>query len=422
MERNALKIASILKEQVEDSSVIVKEPLKFSLPSWVNSLLVCADPSRREELHGYLKSVKNLMVKMEPKITFIETDIKMVLLVYCGNDQQTCSDMEKSVAQNIPALLLGDDISPVLMRKALQHQVKDFIPFAHFSEEIGPALLLLMEKISADIKMAPVVSIINGKGGSGASFITDCLGHICAEQTDDNIALYDGDFQHGTLAAMSGVEPEYFLTDALQEVHELDALAIKSMMCSSGNLSFLPVKPYSHLSDIGTINANDLSLLINKIRCSYQLVIADLSRGLDTHSLPILDISDVLLVVVQQNIVSIREAKELVSQMKIRLCIKPERIHLLVNRFSSKHSTISIEEIKKAVGIESAFVIHNNYELASACTDLGKSIQQVNNFNNSKKIKKEFEKIVSDLMPLSIKKSVSSTSFWSRFSLNSNKE
>ncbi|MFQ3175729.1 MAG: pilus assembly protein CpaE [Psychromonas sp.] len=419
MEKNTLKITSILKEPAENSSLMVNESLNFSLPFLVNSLLVCADPLRREQLQGYLKSVKNLIVKMEPKINFIENDIKMVLLVYCDDDQQICAGMEKSAAQHIPALLIGDDISPVLMRKAMQQQVKDFIPLANFSEEIGPALLLLMEKISADIKMAPVVSIINGKGGSGASFITDCLGRICAEQTHDNIALYDGDFQHGTLAAMSGLEPEYFLTNALQEVHELDALAIKSIMCSSGNLSLLPVKPYSHLSDIGTINANDLSLLINKIRSSYQLVIADLSRGLDTYSLPILDISNVILVVVQQNIISIREAKELVSQMKIRLGIKPERIHLLVNRFSSKHSTISIEEIKKAVGIELAFVIHNNYELASACTDLGKSIQQA---NNPKQIKKDFEQIVSKLIPISIKKSAASKGFWSRFSFNSNKE
>ncbi|MFT6926230.1 MAG: pilus assembly protein CpaE [Psychromonas sp.] len=419
MERNTLKIASILKEPAEVSSSIAKDPLKFSLPFGVNSLLVCADPSRREQVRGCLKSVKNLMLKIEPKITFIETDIKMVFLVYCGDEQQICADMEKSAAQNIPALLIGNDISSSLMRKAMQYQVKDFIPLDHFSEEIGPALLLLTEQISANIKMAPVVSIINGKGGSGSSFITDCLGHICAEQTHDNIALYDGDFQHGTLADMFGAEPEYFITDALKDIQELDALAIKSIMCSNGNLSLMPVKPYSHISDIDTLNSNDLSLLINKIRSSYQLVIADLSRGLDAHSLPIVDISDVVLVVVQQNIVSIRKAKELVSQMKIRLGIKPERIHLVVNRFSSKHSTINVEEIKKAVGIESAFVIHNNYELASACTDLGRSIQQA---NNPKKIKTDFEQIVSKLFPISIKKSAGSTSFWSRFSLNSHKE
>ncbi|HEY5716741.1 MAG TPA: pilus assembly protein CpaE, partial [Psychromonas sp.] len=154
-------------------------------------------------------------------------------------------------------------------------------------------------------------------------------------------------------------------------------------------------------------------------RTTYQLVIADLSRGLDVHSLPVIDISDLILVVVQQNIVSIREAKELVSQMKIRMGIQPERIHLIVNRFSSKHSSISIEEIKKAVGIGSAFIIHNNYELASACTDLGKSIQQA---GNSKKIKSDIEKIVSDLIPISLKNSAGSTGFWSRFSFNANKE
>ena len=214
-------------------------------------------------------------------------------------------------------------------------------------------------------------------------------------------------------------EPEYYLTDALKEVQELDALAIKSMMCANKNLSLLPVKPYSHLSELAEINPYNLSLLVDKIRQSYQLVVADISRGLDIYSQPILDISDVILVVVQQNIVSIREAKALVSQMKNRMGIKTERIHLIVNRFSRKHSSISVAEIKEAVGIESALIINNNYELASACTDLGRPLLQV---QNSKQIKKDIEQIVSNFLPISINKGAKSTGFWSRFSFNSNKE
>ena len=263
------------------------------------------------------------------------------------------------------------------------------------------------------------MSVINGKGGSGASFITDCIGQICAQESDQQIVLFDADFQHGSLADTLDVEPEYYLTDALKEVQELDALAIKSMMCANENLSFLPVKPYSHLLELNEINPYDLSLLVDKIRQSYQLLIADLSKGLDTYSQPILDVSDVILVVVQQNIVSIREAKALVSQMKNRMGIKAERIHLIVNRFSKKHSGISVAEIKEAVGIESALIINNNYELASACTDLGKPLLQV---QDSKQIKNDIEQIVSDFLPVSINKRAKSTSFWSRFSLNSNKE
>jgi|GEM_PF-1238463 len=419
MEKNILQIPPIVKEATDNGS-IAKGELNMSFPFLVNSLLVCADPHIRYQVGGCFNTVKNLIVKMEPKITLINSDVHIVLLVYCGDEQQIFADMEKSDAQNIPTILIGDNISPAVMRKAFQYQVKDFIPLDHVSEEIGPALLKLVEQISANVQMAPVVSIINGKGGSGASFITDCIGQVYAQKSNENVVLFDADFHHGSLADSLGVEPQYYLSDALKEVQELDAMAIRSMMCSRKNLSLLPVKPYSHLSDLVNINPESLSILINKIRLSYQLLIVDFSRGLELHSLPIIDISDVILVVVQQNIVSIRESRALVSEMKIRMGIQPERIHLIVNRFSSKHSSISVAEIKQAIGVESALVIHNNYELANACTDLGKPLLQA---HNSKQIKQDIEKIISEFLPVSVDKKERATGFWSHFfSFSSNKE
>jgi len=420
MEKNILQILPIVKEVTGVSSCsLARGDLNMSFPFLVNSLLACADPHIRYQIGSCFNTVKNLIVKMEPKITLINSDIHIVLLVYCGDEPQIFSDLEKSAAQNIPTILIGDNISAAVMRKAFQFQVKDFIPLAHACDEIGPALSKLVAQISANIKMAPVVSIINGKGGSGASFITDCIGQIYAQKSNENVVLFDADFHYGSLADSLGVEPEYYLTDALKEVHDLDAMAIKAMMCSTKNLSLLPVKPYSHLSDLVDINSENLSLLVNKIRLNYQLLIVDFSRGLELHSLPIIDISDVILVVVQQNIACIREARALVSEMKTRMGIQADRIHLIVNRFSSKHSSISVAEIKQAVGIESALIIHNNYELANACTDLGKPLLQI---HNSKEIKHDIEKIISDFLPVSLAKKERATGFWSRFSFSSNKE
>ena len=417
MERNILKISPITKNQTDNLSpcLVFQEELDISLPFLMNCLLVCDEQHFGCQIGDFLQGVKNLAVKTESKITVIDSDMQILLLAYTGDEQQIFSDMEKALAKNIPVILTGENISPAMMRKAIQYQVNDFIPLEFFSEEIGPALLTLGEQILAETQMAPVVSVINGKGGSGASFITDCIGQICAQESDQQIVLFDADFQHGSLADSLDVQPEYYLSDALKEVHELDALAVKSMMCTNKNLSLLPVKPYSHLSELTEINPYDLSLLVNKIRQSYQLLVVDISRGLDTYSQPILDVSDVILVVVQQNIVSIREAKALVSQMKNRMGIKAERIHLIVNRFSKKHSSISVAEIKEAVGIASALIINNNYELASICTDLGKPLLQV---QNSKQIKKDIEKIVSEFLPVSMNKKEKSAGFWSRFSFN----
>ncbi|MCW8994472.1 MAG: AAA family ATPase [Psychromonas sp.] len=421
MEKNTLKISPITVKQTDNSSpcLVVQDELNISLPFLMNCLLVCDEQNFAYQLRDYLQGVKNLNIKVEPKITLVDPEIKILLLTYTGNEEQIFSDMEKVQAKNIPVILTGENISPAMMRKIIQYQVNDFIPLESFSEEIAPALLRVAEHISATTKIAPVVSVINGKGGSGASFITDCLGQVYARESEQEIVLFDADFQYGSLANSLDAEPEYYLTDALKEVQDLDALAIKSMMCRNGNVSLLPVKPYSHLLESTQINPYDLSLLINKIRQSYQLLLVDISRGLDIYSQPILEVSDVVLVVVQQNIVSIREAKALVSMMKNRMGIKEERIHLIINRFSKKHSSISVAEIKDAVGIASALVINNNYELASMSTDLGKPLQQI---QNSKQIKKDIEQIILDFLPVSMSKKEKPSSFWSRFSFNSNKE
>lgn len=413
MEKNIFKIPSLASEQPESSlSLQLKAELQVSLPILIHSLLVCTDPNLSGQLAKILKGVKNLLLITEPKINFFNTEVNIILLVFCADEASTATDIEKCAAKKIPTILIGDNIPATIMRKAVQYKIKDIVPLAHFYDEIGPALMALVNDISVNMKMAPVISVVNGKGGSGASFITDCLGQICAQKSNDKIVLFDGDFQHGSLADILSVEPQYYLSDALKEVDKLDSLSIKSMMCSNNNLSLLPVKPYSHLSDSVKINAPELSLLVNKIRSNFQLVIADFSRGLDYYSLPIIDISEVVFVIVQQNIVSIRETKALITYMRMQLGIEPQRIHLIINRFSKKQNSISIDDIKHAIGIESAFVIHNNYELASACTDLGKRIEQV---HNAKQIKKDIGKIVADLIPLAVNEEKSSSNFWSRF-------
>lgn len=413
MEKNIFKIPSPASDQPETAvNFRLKDELQVSLPILIHSLLVCADPNLSAQLSNVLKGVKNLLLKIKPKITFINTDVNIIFLVFCGDEVTISTDIEKCASKKIPTILIGDNMPATIMRKAVQYQIKDIVPLAHFHNEIVATLMTLVNEISNSMKMAPMISVVNGKGGSGASFISDCLGQICAQKSKDKIVLFDGDFQHGSLADILNVKPQYYLTDALKEVEKLDALSIQSMMCSNNNLSLLPVKPYSHLSSNTEIKTAELNLLINKIRSNFQLVIADFSQGLDHYSLPIIDISEIIFVVVQQNIVSIREAKALITYMTTQLGIETQRIHLIINRFSKKQNTITVENIKDAIGIESAFIIHNNYELASACTDLGKRIEQV---HDSKQIRKDIGNIVNTLIPLSVDEESNTRGFWSRF-------
>ncbi|PHR85414.1 MAG: hypothetical protein COA59_03050 [Colwellia sp.] len=307
--------------------------------------------------------------------------------------------IEKLADQNMPTLLLGDGIAANIVRAAMHFHVQDIIPFKNIEQELFNTLTICANEILKEKKVAPIISIINGKSGSGASFITGCLGEISADLCQDEIALIDADLHYGSLADILNLEANYFLTDALNEIDKLDNVAIKSMMTKRKNLSLLASKAYAQLDNEQNKSFEHLERLAWKIKLNHDLVLADLSRGLDLLTLPLVSISSQFLIVVQQNIVSLREAKALIQQLTQVMGINKSAIKIIVNRYSKKVTNITLNDIKKALAIESVFYVSNNYQLASSCTDLGYPLAKL---TENKIIHKEICTIIKQTFPLKL--------------------
>lgn len=412
MAKNLFNIDSLSKQQESIiQSVASKEALSMSLPFIINALLVCDDAQVEDAVKGLLNGIKNLELSIEKKLAFITQEYQIAMVVYTGNESLTISDVEKISNADTKIILIGDNLPQTLLRKSIQLSISDFVPLETAELELLPAIQTVVKQLTNQVRLAPMVSIINGKAGSGTSFITNVIGQLISDNSDMEIALFDADLQYGTLSDSLNFKPEYFLDDAIAEVKDLDATAIKTMMSKRKNLSLLPVKAYSRLNRLAHIDQNKISQLLGKLRLNYHLLVADLSRGLEPLSIPIIESSEHILIVVQQNVVSLREAKALVEQLRNIMGINTDKIHILVNRFSEKFSTISIEDVQKTTKIESVFSICNDYQLASACTDLGKSMREL---SDSKHIADDLKNIIEHVIPLDIEFNKKSNSFWSR--------
>ncbi|TRX54439.1 CpaE family protein [Thalassomonas sp. M1454] len=385
--------------------------LDMSLSLMIKALIICDDEQVKSALEELLKAVKNLDIHFENKVSFVTENYSLAIIVFTGEEQQTILDIEKVSNSGASIILIGDTLPQGLLRKALQLSIKDVVPLETAEDELIPAIQQIANQLSQHANLAPVISVINGKGGSGASFITNSLGQVISDRSEHEIALFDADLQHGSLADSMNLKPSYYLDDALEEVKELDSTAIKSMMVRRNNLSLLPVKAYSQLNRLAHIDQNRVNQLLGKLRLSYRLMLADLSRGVDSLSVPIIESSEHVLIIIQQNIVSIREAKELVEQLKNTMGIDGEKLHIIVNRFSDKYSTISVDDIRKTIGINSVFKISNDYQLASSCTELGKPL---NELSNSKHLTEELLEIIKNIMPLDIKHDSKPQGFWAK--------
>jgi len=388
-----------------DSSAIKKQ----SLPVHLNVLVICKAYDVQLALSSQFFLINNLHFEFSEKIPKQFSQYDLVILAIDQENNTNKTIIEKLANEKVPTLLLGNDISAEVIRVAMQFHVQDIIPLKDIEHELFKTLTACGNELLKQKKVAPIISIINGKSGSGASFITGCLGEISADLCQDEIALIDADLHYGSLAGALNLEPSYFLTDALNEIDKLDNLAIKSMMTKRKNLSLLASKAYAQLDSEQNKNFDHLEQLAWKIKLNHDLVLVDLSRGLDMLTLPLLLLSSQILIVVQQNIVSLREAKALIQQLIDNMGISKSSIKIIVNRHSKKVANISINDIKKALNICDVFYVSNNYQLASSCTDLGSPLAKL---SENKVIHKEICSIIEQVFPIEV--TIEKTGFFSK--------
>ena len=369
-----------------------------SLPYPLHVLIVCNNPDLQQSLTSYCATISNIKIEFRKNLADRLDNYNLLLLALDNNETLIKPMIERIADNDIQFILLGDNINNELIRIAIHHNVKDIISINDIESELYNSFLGSTDDLISKSKIAPVFSILNGKPGSGASFIAACLGEISANLSDDEIALIDADLNYGSLTDTFNFEPNYFITDALHELEQLDSTAVKGMMLKRGNLNLLACKPYTQLNTNNKI-LRQLPELLWKIKLNHDLVLIDLSRGLESDTLPLLNISDKILIVVQQNILSLRETKVLIQQLTTNLGISITKLHIIVNRYTQKENNISIADIKKVLDIQSVHVVSNNYELANAGINSGSPILKV---ANHKTIQTEISHIIRSLFPIEI--------------------
>lgn len=365
----------------------------------LNVLVIGSNAELQMTLETMLGGITNLHINFGAVIPEHLNQYNVFILVVDSDSRETKADIENLANIGINIILLGDDIDGELVRTAIHHNVKDILSMVEVKQELIPTLRKCAEDIVSQCNIAPVFTIMNGKSGSGASFITSCLGEISASLCSREIALIDADLNYGSLADSLNLEASYFLNNALEEIDKLDNVAIRSMMTKRDNLSLLASKPYSQLDPNDIDYYARLERLLWKVKLNHDLVLIDLSRGLESHTLPLLASSTNILLVLQQNINSLRETKALLQQLTQCMGISSESIHVIVNRYSPKVTNITLDDITKVLGINNIFCVGNNYQLASACSDCGSPILKL---SDNKVIRKDICHIINELFPIDI--------------------
>lgn len=177
-----------------------------------------------------------------------------------------------------------------------------------------------------------VVGVVGAKGGSGTTTIACTLAAELHLQTGQKVLLADLDPSGGLVSFLSGVDCQYSMRDATDNLQRLDLNCWESLVTQDSD--GLHVIPSINL-DQEEIDSGRLREVLAFTRPLYSWTVLDLGR-LNHKSISLLGPESEVFVVTASTIPALYTAKRAIEALRGAV-IDTDRIRLIVNRTGEKH-------------------------------------------------------------------------------------
>jgi pilus assembly protein CpaE len=273
-------------------------------------------------------------------------------------------------------MLLSADHSSDLLIRSMRAGVREVLSLPFDGVAFGEALDRIGQKsVQTASRNGKVVAFVSCKGGSGATFIATNLGFALGEMTKKKVLLIDFNQQFGDAALyVTDKKPALTLSEVCGQIDRLDAGFLESSLIDvSPHFGILAAS--DDLSQVVEMQPAHVDTLLNLARKHYDYVVLDIGRKIDAVTVRVLDNTDVIYPVLQLSLPYIRDGKRLLEIFR-SLGYGKEKIRLIVNRFE-RGGKLGLADLQKAVNVDIALTIANNYQAASDSVNQGIPVVQL---------------------------------------------
>lgn len=235
-----------------------------------------------------------------------------------------------------------------LVRTLIRGGVVDAISLPFAEEELLQAVLAVAEQASDETRLAPLVAVVRPLGGGGA---TTLVTHLAAgfAAAGHNCCLIDLDLQLGRASEVMGMAPRRTITDLLEAGTAIDATLLDAVIQRHASGVGVIAAP-SDIIPIEAVNRDQLGRVLALVRGQYDFVFVDLPASLTNWSLSLLAQADEILLLTEQGLSSLRQAKRLLGLFEA-VGIDDARVSVVVNRVQNKlFGAINVSDVEQALG------------------------------------------------------------------------
>ncbi len=264
-------------------------------------------------------------------------------------------------------------------------------------------------KFGAALTHGKVITVYGPKGGVGTTTIATNLA-VALQGPELKVVIVDGNLQYGDVAVFHNEQPRNTILDLTPRASELDTDIIDEVLIlhERSGVHILAAPPRPEMAE--QVNPEQFIHVIKFLKTIYNYIVIDTETHLTETVISALDASDVIVLVVTQEIPAIKNAKSfltLIDQFQIGrarvICImnkNDKRISLLPERVgeSLKQEIAAVIPLEEKIVVNSVnsgvpFMVDNKIQLiGKAISGLVETIKEKINKSESSDFERSIRK------------------------------
>ncbi len=255
-------------------------------------------------------------------------------------------------------VILSVQGDPNYMRRAMLAGARDFLTKPPMADELISAVrrageMARLER-SKSVQVAPVSSsvaqssfgggltdgriimVYSPKGGTGVTTLAVNLA-ITLNNDETHAVLVDGNLQFGDVAVFLNEQGKNTILDLAPRADELEPEIVESVLIKHATSGLRILAAPSRPEHADHVNSDQFGKLLKYLRQAYAYVVVDASHLLNDVTLAALDVSDVVVLLVTQDIPAIKNAR-LFLDLLGTIGISRDHVCFVMNRYDKRIS------------------------------------------------------------------------------------
>jgi len=303
----------------------------------------------------------------------LKPDVVLMDINMPDMDGIAATEMIRQRDQITQIVILSVQGDPNYMRRAMLAGARDFLTKPPMADELISAIrragqmaqterskavqiasapaMAMAQQMAAGLSNGKVIMVYGPKGGVGTTTIAVNLA-VALNNTETNVALIDAKLQYGDVAIFLNEQGKNTILDLAPRADELDADVVESVMIKHSASGLHVLAAPSRPEQAEQVTPDQFSKLVKRLRQMYAYIIVDTASALNDITLAALDGCDVVILVVTQDIPSIKNARLFLDLLQ-SIGVQRNRVCFVMNKYDKRISITPekvAENLKQAVG------------------------------------------------------------------------